>query len=113
MSIDYRLNEWRLSGEKATEWSQKSYKLLRTNLRADIITGARIGAILYFHHVKGLTASEIRKNPVGTGVPISTIKAILKGFNSRTGMESKEAYLIFMDMLDTEPEMLDRLFDTN
>ncbi|QPA33221.1 hypothetical protein ISX45_10300 [Anoxybacillus caldiproteolyticus] len=110
MAIDYKFNTWRVSGEKATVWSQKAYKLVRADVGR--ISGATIGAILYLHHVKGMTASEIKNSPIAWGVSLPNIKGILKGFNSRANRESIEAYSIFMDMLETEPEMLDRLFDT-
>lgn len=74
MGIDYKFNQWRVSGEKAPQWSQKAYKLLKVNLNKNGYTGELLGVILYLYFVKGMTVSQI------------------------------------MDMLNSEPKMLDILF---
>ncbi|GMO00641.1 hypothetical protein [Parageobacillus thermoglucosidasius] len=109
MSIDYRFNEWMVSGEKATVWTEKAYKLAR--IEVGRVSGMTIGAVLYLHYVKGRTAGEIRKHSVSNGLGISTVRAILRGFGDRASQATKEAYSIFMDMLENEPEMLDVLFE--
>ncbi|MGG6431923.1 hypothetical protein ACPF7I_06245 [Anoxybacillus sp. D401a] len=107
MSINYKFNEWRVSGEKATAWSQKAYKLLRVNADKSCVMSAHsVGTILYLHYVKGLTAQEIKKHSAGKMLLMTTIKGILRGSHS------PEVYCIFQDMLETEPEMLDRLFES-
>ncbi|KAB2334130.1 hypothetical protein [Bacillus mesophilum] len=107
MSIHYLFNTWRVSENQASVFSQKSYNLLRINTESKGYTGEILGAILFLHYVKGLTASEIRKTPIGYTIPSVHIKSILKGsFNPK-------AYNLFMDLLETEPEMLDNLFNTN
>ncbi|EMI11501.1 hypothetical protein [Anoxybacillus gonensis] len=104
MSINYKFNEWRVSGEKATAWSQNAYKL--ASIEVGRMSGMTIGAVLYLHCVKGMNASEIRKSPVAYGMATATIRGIIRG------SYSPEAYSIFVDMLETEPEMLDRLFES-
>ena len=52
-------------------------------------------------------ASRIRENPIAFGVATSTISGIIRGsFNPET-------YSIFIVILETEPEMLDKLFETD
>jgi hypothetical protein len=109
MSIDYRFNEWRVSGEQATVWSENAYKLVRADVGR--MSGMTIGAILYLHYVKGMTAGEIRKHSISNGLGISTIRAILRGFGDRASQATKEVYYLFVEMLENEPEMLDRLFE--
>jgi hypothetical protein len=109
MSINYKFNIWRVSGEQATVWSEKAYKLVRADVGR--LSVATIGAILYMHHVKGMTASEIKKHSVSNGLGISAIRAILKGFGDRASQSTKEAYYLFFDLLENEPEMLDILFE--
>jgi hypothetical protein len=104
MGINYRLNEWRVSGKKAIPWSQNAYKLAR--IEVGRVSGMTIGAVLYLHYVKGMAASRIRKTPIAFGMASSTITGIIRG------TFCTEAYSVFVKMLEAEPEMLERLFGT-
>lgn len=109
--MDYRFNTWRVSGEKAEEWSLLAYRLMRVNILAERNTGIRLGAVLYQHYVKGMSPSQIRKSPIGIGLPVTSITAIIRGYNVRGDFNSTaEVYNLFQHMLETEPEMLDMLF---
>lgn len=109
MGIDYRFNEWRVSGEKADAWSPMAYRLLSKNV-SEYVSGYRIGQILYLHHVKGLTAKEIRQTSAGYGLAINLIKSVIKGFGRLSSSETKEAYEIAKYMVKNEPEVLERMF---
>lgn len=104
MSINYRFNEWRVSGEQAEVWSHNAYKLAR--LEVGRVSGMTIGAILYLHFIKGMTASRIRKAPIAFGLASPTITGIIRG------TYCPDAYCVFQEMLKTEPEKLDILFGT-
>ncbi|PKR86075.1 hypothetical protein [Heyndrickxia camelliae] len=106
MSIIYNFNTWKVSGNKAPQWSQKAYKLMRVNINKRGYTGELLGAIMYLHFIKGMTVTQIRKAPTGYNLPSVHIRSIIKG------TFSPDAFIIFMDMLETEPEILDRLFRT-
>jgi len=108
MGIEYRFNEWRISGEKATIWSPKVYQLLRLNASNEDINGFNIGKILYYHHVKGFSPPEVKD--VVKGFNLIKIKSILRGFGRHAGYESVQAYNTFMELLRDEPEMLDVVF---
>ena len=110
MGIDYRFNEWRISGEKAESWSPMAYRLINKNIDAEFLNGFNIGHILYLHHIKGLTASEIRRTSVGYGNSTNIIKSVLKGFGSQSGYESKESYKIAMYMIEYQPEVLKKMY---
>lgn len=71
MGIEYRFNEWRASGEQVKEWSPMAYKLVSKNVQSNNADGFKIGQVLYLHHVKGMTASEIRKSSAGYGLTTS------------------------------------------
>lgn len=103
MSINYRLNEWRVSGEKTEIWSHNAYKLAR--LEVGRVSGITIGTVLYLHYVKGMAASRIRITPIAFGMASSTITGIIRG------TFSPEAHSVFIEMLEKEPEMLEMLFD--
>lgn len=109
-NIDYKFNTWRISGEKAEGYSKMTYRLLNKNLQSDNLTGYKIGHILYLHHLKGMTAQDIKKHPVGYGSSVPTIKSVIKGFGRLSGVESLEAYEIAMYMIEHEPEELERLY---
>lgn len=111
MGIDYRFNEWRISGEKAESWSPMAYRLINKNIDAEFLNGFNIGHILYLHHIKGLTALEIRKTSLGYGIATNIIKSVLKGFGNQSGYESKEAFKIAMHMIEHEPEVMDRMYN--
>lgn len=113
MGIDYKFNEWRISGGKAEAWSPMAYNLLSKNINSDAIKGFRIGHILYLHHIKGLSAKEIRQTPTSCGLNTNKIKSILRGFGSQSGVESKEAYQIAMYMIKNEPDVLKRMYQIN
>lgn len=79
MAIEYKFNTWRLSEEQSEQWSNKAYKLLSYNNNSDQLNGFRIGQVLYFYHVKGMTAPQIRL-AIGKGIPTNTIKGMIRGF---------------------------------
>ncbi|WHY84690.1 hypothetical protein QNH39_18825 [Neobacillus novalis] len=110
MSINYKFNQYRISGEQTEAWSPMAYRLISKNSASEHINGFKVGHILYQHHVKGLAAKEIRKTPVGYGLSTNLIKSVLKGFGSQSGIESKEAYEIAMYMLECEPETLEKMY---
>ncbi|GAB1799068.1 hypothetical protein [Priestia megaterium] len=109
MSINYKFNEWRVEGEKAKPFSGNGYKLLRCNLNSSILNGFTIGQVLYCHHVKGLSVSEIRKN-IGVALTGPMIRSVIKGFGRNAGWETIQAYNLFMEMLRDEPEVLDAIY---
>lgn len=111
--INYRFNEWRQTGETAEVWSPMAYRLVSKNAHVAHINGFNIGNVLYLHYVKGMTAQEIRKTPVGYGLATNLIKGILKGFSRGTykvGIDSLEAYEIAMYMIECEPETLEKMY---
>lgn len=111
MGINYKFNTWQVSGEQGQEWSKKAYKLLSLNSHLETLSGWRIGAVLYFHQVKGMTASEIKKSPLGIGIPKTSIVNLLKEKPSKYATnETSEAKQLFYNMLETEPQMLDVLY---
>lgn len=110
MSIDYKFNTWRVSGERAEVLSPLVYSLLNKNISAQYLNGYTIGHILYLHHIQGMTAQEIRQHSVGKGIPLETIKSVIKGFSQQAGLESVEAYEIAMYLIENEPESLESLY---
>ncbi|TCP30211.1 hypothetical protein EV207_10634 [Scopulibacillus darangshiensis] len=111
MSIDYGFNEFRVLGEKAEEWSPMAYRLVSKNMTAKI-SGFRIGQVLYLHHIKGMSALEIKKAE-GFGLHTNMIKGILRGFGREAGAEALEAYTLAMYMIEHEPEMLEKMYQVN
>lgn len=112
MGIDYKFNTWRVSGEQAKTLSPRVYNLLRLNTFSDSHSGWRVGAILYLHHVKGLTATEIKKSLVGSRLPLQSVKSLINGINNKNvNPEIIEACQLFYKMLKDEPEMLERLYE--
>ena len=72
-----------------------------------------IGAILYHYHVKGWTIKEILDSHLGVYLPHSSIKGIINGYKSKPPtQETQEAMKVFYEMLENEPEMLDKLYET-
>lgn len=110
MGIDYRFNEWRASRETAEKWSPMAYRLLSKNVSSEHTNGFRIGHILYLHHIKGLSAREIKQTPVGYGIATNMIKSIIKGFGRQSSYESLEAYEIAMYMIEHQPEVLEKMY---
>jgi len=110
--INYKFNTWRESGNQAEEWSKKAYKLLSYNNQSDIISGFKIGQVLYYYHVKELQPKEIKKQ-IGQGMSVHLIKGIIKGFSRTAGQESITAYQIAMDMIKDEQEraVLEKLYN--
>lgn len=104
--INYRFNEWRQSGEKAEKWSYMATRLVSKNSEIDRVNGYTIGQVLYLHHIKGMTALEIRKSPIGLGISLDLIKSMIKGFGVQASAEAKEAFDIAMYMVECEPESL-------
>lgn len=98
--IDYRFNTYMVSNDKAPIWTERAYKLVRC--RNKIVTGQMAGDILYRYYVQNMTASQINTNY--SFISIFNIKAMLRG------TLLPEAYVIFMEMLEHEPEMLDNIF---
>jgi len=110
MSINYKFNQYRVSGEKAEAWSPMAYKLINKNVASDTVNGFKVGNILYLHYLKGMTAQEIRKTSVGYGIPTNTIKSIIRGFGRQSNVESYEAYEVAMYMIEHEPEVLEQMY---
>lgn len=110
MSINYKFNEWRQSGEKVEAWSPMAYRLLSKNVSADLVNGYKVGQVLYLHYIKGMSAKEIKQSPVGYGMSASLIQSIIKGFGRQSKVESFEAYDIAMYMVEHEPEVLERMY---
>ncbi|WP_125906469.1 hypothetical protein [Bacillus sp. HMF5848] len=100
MAINYKFNQWRNSGETATEISEKGYELLRSG--HGMFTGEMLGNILYRHYIQGESANALCRDI--TAIPHQTVKAVLRG------SFSPRAFNIFMEMAETEPEELDRMF---
>ncbi|OIU71204.1 hypothetical protein [Rossellomorea aquimaris] len=116
MGIDYRFNEWRVSGEKAEAWSPMAYRLLSKNATSEHLNGFRIGQMLYLHHIEGMSAKEIKHSPVGFGLNLTVINATLRGYKRKymsVGVETIEAYDIAMYMIEHEPEVLERMYRVN
>ncbi|MGE6609997.1 hypothetical protein ACQKFG_05665 [Peribacillus sp. NPDC076916] len=89
-------NQYKVSGESAPVWSVNTYKLMRAG--AGIYSGQMIGELLYSHFVEGNSFAEVKANyPF---MPHATLTAILRG------RFSPEAYIVFMEMKEKEPEML-------
>ena len=109
MGIDYRFNEWRVSGEKVETWSPMAYKLVSKCMNAERANGYRIGHILYLFYYKGLSYTEI-KEVAGQGLHMSLIKGIIKGFGKDASMESREAFKMAMYMIEHETEVLDKMY---
>ncbi|MFD4927699.1 hypothetical protein ACFWMS_02070 [Peribacillus butanolivorans] len=115
MGIDYKFNEWRVSGEQAEVWSPLAYRLYSKNVTSESVNGFRVGHILYLHHIKGMAAKEIKHSLVGFGLHLNLIKSILRGFRSRSanaGRETMEAYEIAMYLVECQPEMLEKMYQT-
>ncbi|KGA98118.1 hypothetical protein AJ85_18565 [Alkalihalobacillus alcalophilus ATCC 27647 = CGMCC 1.3604] len=110
MSIDYRFNEWRVSGEQAEAWSPMAYRLCSKNSKTDLMNGYRVGDILYLHYLRGMTAKDIKQYSLGYGVSTAIIKSVLNGFGRQSGAEAKEAYQIGMYLVENEPEMLEKMY---
>ncbi|WP_047981680.1 hypothetical protein [Ornithinibacillus contaminans] len=110
--INYRFNEWRNSGEPCDKWSPMAYRIVSKNTGSEQVNGFRIGHILYLHHIKGMTAKEI-KEVAGHGIATNMIKSILKGFGRLSGYESLEAYDIAMYLVECQPEVLEKMYSLN
>ncbi|MGF6947541.1 hypothetical protein QF028_000034 [Neobacillus sp. B4I6] len=110
MSINYKFNQYRVSGEATEEGSAMAYRLCSKNVTSEHISGYRVGQFLYLHHIKGMTAQDIKKTPVGYGIATNMIKSILKGFGRQSGTESVEAYEIALYMIECEPRLKMRMY---
>lgn len=100
-NIEYRFNEWRISKDKAHGLSQRAYQFLRST--EGVYSAQQVGEVLYLYHIKKLPAKEIRKT--FSFIPYQTITAI---FNNRCNVG---ACIIFFEMMEHEPEMLELLFN--
>lgn len=109
LGIEYRFNEWRVSGGEAEVWSPMAYKLISKCINAERASGYKIGHILYLYYCKGLSNTEI-KEVAGQGLPMSLIKGIVRGFGKDASMEAREAFKIAMYMIEHETEVLDRMY---
>ncbi|WP_182006114.1 hypothetical protein [Priestia aryabhattai] len=98
--IDYRFNEWRISGEKAPELSKRAYQLLRST--EGVFSAQQVGEVLYLYYVKQIPKQEIRKR--FNFMPQQIVTAI---FSNRFNVG---ACTMFFEMLEHEPEMLELLF---
>ncbi|MCL1698319.1 hypothetical protein [Lysinibacillus sp. BPa_S21] len=104
-----KFNVWKVSGKQAEVWSPMACRLVSKNTISNYMTGYRIGQILYLHHIKGMSAPEIKK-VAGFGLNTNMIKSILRGFGKDAGIEAVEAYQIAMYMIEQEPEELEKLY---
>ncbi|MEQ6375746.1 hypothetical protein RZN25_02735 [Bacillaceae bacterium S4-13-56] len=112
MSIDYKFNVWRVSGERAEAWSPRAYRLISYNQNSESMSGYTIGKVLYLHHLKRLDAKQIREQ-LENKIPINMIKGIIRGFNKKyqtAKTESYEAYAIAMYMVEHHPEELEKIY---
>lgn len=100
--VNIQFNKYYVENEKVDELSPLAYDLLRTE--SGLTTGGQLGEVLYLHYVKGLPANEIFK--LFRFIPFLKIKSICNGKSNYL------SYLIFMEMLDKEPEVLDKMFMT-
>ncbi|GIP62688.1 hypothetical protein J32TS6_12430 [Virgibacillus pantothenticus] len=112
MSINYKFNQWRQTGETSEAWSPMAYRLVAKNVGSDTLNGYKVGNIIYLHHLKGMTAQEIKETPVGYGISTATIKSVLKGFGRQSAVESFEAYDIAMYMVENEPGTMEQMYNT-
>lgn len=95
MSIDYRFNTYRISGEQAEAWIPLAYRLVSKNVHSDSLNGFRIGLILYLHHIKGMTAKEIQAY-MAYKMLLNMIKGVLNGFSNKNQV--------------AKPEVLERMY---
>jgi hypothetical protein len=102
--LNIKFNTWNDSGETAEAWSPKAYLLLSFNQSTQSFSGYTVGKVLYLHHVKGLSAPDI-KDKIGSGYNVKMISSIIKGFGHQAGYESRMAYETAMDMLSNEAEL--------
>lgn len=100
--VNYKFNQWYVSGEQTTEYSKLGYELLRQQVGT--LTGDVLGEMLYRHFVKGQSPKQIQRALKQITTP--AVKGLMKG------KYSPKAYSVFMFMLETEPEVLDRMFGT-
>ncbi|WP_079709886.1 hypothetical protein [Paraliobacillus ryukyuensis] len=100
MAINYKFNQWRESGEATTEITERGYKLLRSG--HGFFSGQTIGYILYKHYILGESANVLCRE--FKQVPHQTVKAVIRG------SFSPEAFNRFFDLVENEPEQLDKLF---
>lgn len=59
MSINFKFNQYRVSGKTAQAWSPMAYRLVNKNTQSENLSGFKIGHILYLHHVKGMTSCRL------------------------------------------------------
>lgn len=98
--LDYRFNEYRGSKEQVTNWTKRAYQLMR--IESGYFSGQTMGEMLYSHFVKGETLKEISNRY--RGFSYQHIRTIL------SGRFSPEAFIIFHEMLEHEPEVLDDIY---
>lgn len=91
-----------MSGEKATAWSERAYKLLRAT-GSTLISAQQVGEILYLHYCQRVSAKELVKKY--NFISPHHVRAVLKG------TFCKEVYNLFFEMMEHEREMLDLIFD--
>lgn len=100
--VNIQFNKSYVQGEQVDELSPMAYELVRFD--NGNINGNQIGSILYWHYVENLSFKEIKE--LHTGVPFTSIQSICNGKINNSG------YLIFIEMLQNEPGVLDRMFST-
>jgi hypothetical protein len=100
MTVNYKFNQYRVSGEDALQWSDNAMNLMRSG--RGFWTGHMMAELLYRSQIEALSFTEI--NQMYKHIPFQTIKSIL------SGSFSPETYRIFTEMKETEPEMLQALF---
>lgn len=108
--LNYKFNQYRVSGEPVESWSPMAYRLVNKNAQSDSLNGFKVGHMLYLHHLKGMSAQEIRESSLGHGIAIATVKSVLKGFGRQSGVGALKAYDIAIYMIQNEPEVLEQMY---
>ncbi|MCE7793453.1 hypothetical protein K8O68_13590 [Salipaludibacillus sp. CUR1] len=98
--INYRFNEWAVSGEQSEAISEKGQDLLRIDNGR--VTGEQLGKVLYMYYVEGKSFNVI--NRTFREMSYFHVRGIL------SGTFSPVAFNLFMELLEEKPEELNRLF---
>lgn len=98
-NIEYRFNQWRLSGEHTGAYNPLVADMLRQHV--GLVSGAYIAEILYRNKIEGV---PIRKLKLKSASESYLAKSIIEG----NGFVANKYY--FERVLEEFPEQLDRLF---